>query len=255
MPFVSAGGHRLEYEWIDGPADAPVLVFLHEGLGSIRQWKDFPQALCAATGCRGMAYNRYGYGESDVLEAPRKADFMHVEAREALPDLLQQLGIANPILVGHSDGASISLIHAGSGFPVRGVLVEAAHVSIEPSNLDAIRRIGADAVASALVQRLGKYHRDPAKTFFGWHDVWLCDEFRRWNIESFLPGIRVPLMAIQGADDQYGTQAQLTSIARGTGGPCETHMLPACGHAPHREAAAATLALATRFVAALKEAA
>lgn len=251
MPFATAGGHRLEYERIDGPEAAPVLVFLHEGLGSIRQWKDFPQKLCAATGCRGLAYNRYGYGDSDVLEAPRRADFMHVEARETLPELLRALGIERPVLVGHSDGASIALIHAGSGFAVRGVVVEAAHVSIEPSNLEAIRRIGAEAVTSGLVQRLGKYHRDPAKTFFGWHDVWLSEDFRQWNIEAFLAGITVPLMAIQGADDQYGTPAQLEAIARGAGGPCETQLLPDCGHTPHREAEAASLALMARTIAAL----
>lgn len=253
MPFATAGGHRLEYEWIDGPAAAPVLLFLHEGLGSIRQWKDFPQKLCAATGCRGLAYNRYGYGDSDVLEAPRKSDFMHVEARETLPGLLRTLGVERPVLVGHSDGASIALIHAGSGGAVRGVVVEAAHVSIEPLNLAAIRQIGAEAVPSGLVSRLGKYHRDPSKTFFGWHDVWLSEDFRHWNIEAFLPGISVPLMAIQGADDQYGTQAQLDAIARGAGGPCETHMLPACGHAPHREAEGATLALMTRFITSLED--
>ena len=252
MSFAIAGGHRLEYELIDGPTDAPVLVFLHEGLGSIRQWKDFPARLCAATGCRGMAYNRYGYGESDVLEQAREADFMHVEARETLPDLLKVLDIDNPILVGHSDGASISLIHAGSGFKVRGVVVEAPHVLIESINLDAIRKIRGEAEPSGLVSRLGKYHRDPAKTFFGWNDVWLRDDFQRWNIESVLPGIQVPLMAIQGADDQYGTQAQLDAIARGAGGPCETHMLPACGHSPHREAEGPTMALMTRFIGDVK---
>ena len=252
MPFATAGGHRLEYELIDGPDEAPVLVFLHEGLGSIRQWKDFPARLCAATGCRGMAYNRYGYGESDVLEQAREADFMHVEARETLPELLRVLGIANPILVGHSDGASISLIHAGSGFNVRGVVVEAPHVLIESINLDAIRKIRGEAEPSGLVSRLGKYHRDPAKTFFGWNDVWLREDFQRWNIESVLPGIQVPLMAIQGADDQYGTQAQLDAIARGAGGPCETHMLPACGHSPHREAEGPTMALMTRFIGDVK---
>jgi len=253
MPFLTAAGHRLEYEWV-GPGTAepapgrPVLVFLHEGLGSIRQWRDFPAKLAEATGCRGVVYSRYGYGQSDVLEAPREVTFMHDEARIALPAFLQELGIREPVLVGHSDGASISLIHAGSGHPVRGVVVEAPHVFIEEFNLASIVEARKAFDSTDLRERLGKYHRDPEKTFRGWSEAWLSPAFREWNIESFLPGIRCPVMAIQGFDDQYGSMEQLDRIARQVGGPCELVKLEQCGHAPHKDQAGAVLNAMQRFI-------
>ncbi len=253
MPFATAAGHSLEYQRIGADPARPTLVFLHEGLGSITQWRDFPQKVVEATRCPALVYARYGYGQSDVLEGPRKIDFMHHEAQVALPELLAALGISNPILVGHSDGASISLIHAGSGHPVRGVVVEAPHEFYEEINMAGIAEARKAFETTDLPQKLGRHHRDPAKTFFGWHDVWTMPEFRQWNIESFLSDIRCPVMAIQGEDDAYGTMAQLDAIARRVKGPCELVKLPECGHTPHKEQPEQTFAAVTRFINTLVE--
>lgn len=250
MPFVSCAGHALEYEWLDAAEPGkPTLVFLHEGLGSVRQWRDFPVQVVKATGCRALLYSRYGYGQSDVLAEPRvDLRFMHREALEALPALLEALRIERPVLVGHSDGASIALIHAGAGHPVRGLAVMAPHVFVEPICVESIRKAAEAFATTDLAQRLGKYHRDPAKTFHLWADAWLDPEFLHWNIEQYLPGIGSPVMAIQGEDDAYGTMEQLERIRRGVRGPCELVKLAACGHAPFRDQPQATLDALTRFV-------
>jgi pimeloyl-ACP methyl ester carboxylesterase len=253
MPFVTAAGRKLEYQRLDADASKPVLVFLHEGLGSITQWRDFPGNVVEATGCPAIVYARYGYGQSDVLEKARKPDFMHDEALIVLPQLLAALGIVAPILVGHSDGASISLIHAGAGNAVRGVVVEAPHVFVEEHGRAGIVAAKEAFQTTDLPQKLGKHHRDAAKTFYGWNDVWLSDAYRRWNIEASLPGIRCPLIAIQGEDDAYGTMAQLDAIARQVSGPCELVKLPHCGHTPHKEQPEKTLAAVTRFVQSILE--
>ena len=236
MPQIAAGGHTLEYEWIAGtnPASS-TLVFLHEGLGSIRQWRDFPEKVARATGCRALVYDRYGYGNSDVLEEPRVGvDFMHREALVFLPEILRELEIQNPVLVGHSDGASIALIHAGV-HPVSGVAVMAPHVFIEDICVDSIQRALGQFETSDLAERLGKYHRDAAKTFHLWADAWLDPAFRGWNIEEYLAGVNCPLLAIQGEQDEYGSMAQLDAIARQAGGPCELLTLKDCGHSPHKD--------------------
>jgi len=253
MPHIAAAGHSLEYAWIDG-ADAalPTLVFLHEGLGSIRQWRDFPARVAKATGCRALVYDRYGYGNSDVLQETRvSVRFMHDGALKELPSLLTALQIENPILVGHSDGASIALIYAGS-FPVRGAAVMAPHVFIEEFNLRSIRKITAEFETSGLKAGLGKYHRDPAKTFHLWSDAWLDPEFREWNIEQYLPRIKCPVLAIQGEDDEYGTMAQLDAIRRQVSGPCELLKLPDCGHSPHKDQPERVLEAVAKFVRALR---
>ena len=251
MPQISAAGHSLEYQWIEsGRPDAafPTLVFLHEGLGSIRQWRDFPQKVARATGCRALVYDRYGYGNSDVLEEPRvSVRFMHDGALKELPALLAALKVENPVLVGHSDGASIALIYAGT-FPVRGVALMAPHVFIEEFNLGSIRKITATFETSGLKAGLGKYHRDSARTFHLWSDAWLDPEFRDWNIEAYLPRIRCPVLAIQGEADEYGTMAQLDAIARQVGGPCELLKLPDCGHSPHKDQPGRVLASLTGFI-------
>ena len=251
MHFVTAAGHQLEYQRIEADPSRPTLVFLHEGLGSITQWRDFPQKVVDATRCPALVYARYGYGQSDVLEGPRKIDFMHDEALVALPQMLSALGISNPILVGHSDGASISLIHAGGGNAVRGVVVEAPHEFYEAINMDGIAAARKAFETTDLPQKLERHHRDPSKTFFGWHDVWTMPAFREWNIESYLAGIRCPVLAIQGEDDAYGTMKQLDAIARQVSGPCELLKLPDCGHTPHKEQAGKTLAAVTRFINAI----
>jgi pimeloyl-ACP methyl ester carboxylesterase len=170
---------------------------------------------------------------------------MHREALEALPALLAALRVADPILIGHSDGASIALIYAGSaGHPVRALALMAPHVFVEPVCVESIRK----AAGTDLAQRLGKYHRDPAKTFHLWADAWLDPEFLKWNIEEYLPAIACPVLAIQGREDEYGTMEQLARIRRGVRGPCELLELPACGHAPFRDQPQATLAAIARFV-------
>jgi len=238
MPQISAAGHRLECAWIEGGragAASPTLVFLHEGLGSIRQWRDFPAKVARATGCRALVYDRYGYGNSEVLrEARVGVEFMHDGALNELPELLENLNIDDPVLIGHSDGASIALIHAGT-YPVRGVVVMAPHVFIEDICVDSIQKATNQFQASDLAERLGRYHRNARKTFHLWADAWLDPEFRKWNIEEYLPRIKCPVLAIQGEDDEYGTMAQLDAIAAQAGGPCELLKLPACGHSPHRD--------------------
>ena len=249
MSFISVTGRTLEYEWRGESAPGkPTLVFLHEGLGSIEQWRDFPLRVASATGCAALVYSRYGYGQSDVLQEPRTPSFMHDEALRSLPELLSSLKIVAPVLLGHSDGASIALIHAGAGHAVRGLVLEAPHVFVEEHGLEGIREARRAFETTDLSQRLGKYHRDAARTFRGWNDVWLSPAFRYWNIEKLLSGVRCPVLAIQGEDDEYGTTAQLDAIARQVSGPCERLTLPACGHAPHRDQPAATLAAVARFV-------
>src|SRR5688500_1033444 len=170
MPFVEAAGRALSCEWIGGEARAaPVLIFLHEGLGSIRQWRDFPAQVARATGCRALVYDRYGYGQSDVLAEPRRTvQFMHDEALKSLPELLSSLKLKKPVLVGHSDGASIALIHAGAGDEVRGVVAMAPHVFIEPVCLSSIQQAKKSFEETDLPAKLGRYHRDARKTFYGW---------------------------------------------------------------------------------------
>ena len=251
MPSVRAAGRSLAYEWIEREANGkPVLVFLHEGLGSIRQWRDFPAKLASATGCGALAYDRYGYGQSDVLAEPRRTvAFMHDEALIALPQLLRELELKNPILVGHSDGASIALIHAGAGHAVRGVVAMAPHVFIEPLCLASIEKAARAFENTDLSEKLGRYHRDARKTFYGWADVWLDPEFKGWDIRAdYLPGVRCPVLAIQGRDDEYGTMAQLDEIERRVAGPCELLKLEDCGHAPFRDQADLVVSKAASFV-------
>jgi pimeloyl-ACP methyl ester carboxylesterase len=250
MPFVRAAGHSISYEWIEGGQRAgPTLVFLHEGLGSIRQWRDFPAQVAAATGCRALVYDRYGYGQSDVLEdARRTVRFMHDEALLSVPELLRELNVENPLLIGHSDGASIALIHAGAGAPVRGVVAMAPHVFIEPLCLSSIRKATGTFESTDLPARLGRYHRDARKTFYGWADVWLDPDFEGWDIrDDFLPRIACPVLAIQGRQDEYGTMQQLDEIARRVKGPCELVKLADCGHAPFRDRPEAVLQKIVQF--------
>jgi pimeloyl-ACP methyl ester carboxylesterase len=251
MPFATAAGRTLAYEWVgEGSSEAP-LVFLHEGLGSIRQWRDFPAKLAAATGRRALVYDRYGYGHSEVLAEPRRpVRFMHDEALLALPELLRRLRIREPILVGHSDGASIALIHAGAGHAVRAVVAMAPHVFIEPVCLTSIRAATETFGKTNLGERLGRYHADARKTFYGWADVWLDPAFAAWDIrQDYLPKIRCPVLALQGRDDEYGTMAQLDEIARRVAGRCELLKLEHCGHAPFRDQPDKTLAAIADFVA------
>jgi len=233
--FLSVRGRSLEYRRIAAAADGPTLVFLHEGLGSIGQWRDFPERVCAAAGLPGLVYARYGHGQSEVLQQPHGVDFMHREALEFLPELLRALGIERPILIGHSDGASIALIYAGSAYPVRALVAMAPHVFVEDISIEGIVAAKQAFETTDLPQKLARHHRDVRKTFYGWNDVWLAPEFRSWNIEAFLPAIQCPLLAIQGYADEYGTMAQVDAIARQAGGPVEVLKLEHCGHSPHKD--------------------
>jgi pimeloyl-ACP methyl ester carboxylesterase len=250
LAFATVRGQRLEIERIAGTrADAPALVFLHEGLGSLAFWRDFPARLAARTGAAALAYSRRGYGKSDRLEAPRKVDYMHEEALIVLPALLSELGISNPILIGHSDGASIALIHAGSGrWPVRALVLEAPHVFVEDVAVASIEQAKEIYRTTDLRSRLSRYHDDPDQAFWGWNDIWLNPAFRSWTIEEYLPGVRSPVLAIQGADDEYGTLAQLDVIERGVSGPFERRVLAQCKHSPHRDQEALTLEAMAAFI-------
>ncbi|HZM36627.1 MAG TPA: alpha/beta hydrolase [Burkholderiales bacterium] len=250
MAFEKAAGRSLSYEWVGETGGKPVLVFLHEGLGSIRQWRDFPARVAAATGSRALVYDRYGYGQSDVLAEPRRTvRFMHDEALAALPQFLKGLHVENPILVGHSDGASIALIHAGAGHEVRGVVAMAPHVFIEPVCLSSIRKAKETFESTDLPQKLGRYHRDARRTFYGWADVWLDPDFERWDIrQDYLPKVRCPVLGIQGHDDEYGTMAQLDEMARRVAGRCELAKLENCGHSPFRDQPDKVLSRITSFI-------
>lgn len=252
MPWVTVAGRSLEYERIEGRAEGPVLVFLHEGLGSLRLWRDFPAKVVQASGLPALVYSRYGYGQSDVLAERRlTVRFMHEEALDALPALLDALRITRPILIGHSDGASIALIHAGAGHPVAGVAVMAPHVFVEDICIRSIEAAKKQFETTDLADRLGKYHRDPRKTFYLWNDVWLDPDFRAWNIEEYLPGIHCPVIGIQGLQDEYGTMAQLDSIATRVRGACELVKLERCGHSPFRDQPEETLSALTRWLGTL----
>jgi pimeloyl-ACP methyl ester carboxylesterase len=247
--FVDLGNARIEYDRIAGNPDAPTLVFLHEGLGSVGMWRDFPHRVAAATGCPALVYSRIGYGLSTPLTSPRRPDYMHVEALATLPALLDHLAIVKPVLVGHSDGASIALIHAGSGVrPVRAIVALAPHVFVEALSLASIAAARDLYERADLRARLARHHADVDSAFRGWNDIWLAESFRDWNIEPLLPGIGCPVLLIQGRDDEYGTLAQVDAIERGVGGSVERVLLDACGHSPQRDQPDATLTAIAHFV-------
>ena len=246
MSFIEAGGHTLEYETIPGD---PVIVFLHEGLGSVAMWKDFPRRLAERTNCGALIYSRYGYGKSDALESPRGPYYMHHEALEVLPDLLSKLKIGRPILFGHSDGGSIALIYAGA-HPARGVIVLAPHVFVEDIATAGIRGIQRNYDSGGLRAKLARYHNDPDSTFRGWSEIWVHPNFRAWNIEEFLPAIQCPVLAIQGLDDEYGSMEHLDRIARQSP-HAELLKVPACRHSPHIDQPEAVIEASAKFMAKL----
>jgi pimeloyl-ACP methyl ester carboxylesterase len=247
---VEIRGRRIEVRTIAGEPGRPALVFLHEGLGSVAMWRGFPARVAEVTGCPTLVYSRYGYGGSDVLEAPFAVDYMHREAQDALPALLARLGVERPVLVGHSDGASIALIYAGTHpEAVRGLVVLAPHVFVEDLSVRSIAEAKVGFETTEMKKKLARYHTDARRTFYGWNDIWLSPDFRRWNIEECLPGIRCPVLAVQGEDDEYGTMAQIETIAARVAGPCELVRIAACGHRLHRDQHDVTLEAIARFVA------
>src|ERR1044071_5506981 len=250
--FVDAGGHQLEYKWIGSrPEAAPTFVFLHEGLGCVEMWRDFPEQVVEATGYGALVYSRAGYGKSDGIVLPRRVEFMHDEALSVLPQILKEFRIDKGILFGHSDGGSISLILAGSGIAnnILGLVLEAPHVFVEPIGIESIMKAKQNYEHGSLRASLQKYHGDNVESAFrGWNDVWLNPEFRSWNIESYLPGIKVPALVIQGEQDQYGTLRQVKAIGGASGGLVETVVLSDCRHSPHRDQPDAVLAAISSFI-------
>ena len=255
MAFVTlegaAGAPRIEYEWVGAP-EGPVLVFLHEGLGSVAMWRDFPARLCDALGLRGLVYSRPGYGRS-TPRPPQEhwgPDFMHHQAREVLPALLRALEVEQPWLFGHSDGGSIALLHAAA-FPgaLRGAVVLAPHILVEDVSVASIAKAREAYLHTDLPQRLARYHADADSAFFGWNDVWLSPAFRDWNITEELRAIRCPLLAVQGLDDEYGTLEQIRGIARVVP-QAQLLEIPQCGHSPHKDQPEAVIEAVARFVAA-----
>jgi pimeloyl-ACP methyl ester carboxylesterase len=233
-------GVNLEVLHLPGPAQGPVLVFLHEGLGSVALWRDWPAQLCQRLGCAGLVYSRQGYGQSDprpdVRGAGRlQADYMHREALQVLPELLRLSGIERPVLLGHSDGGTIALLHA-SHHPVRACVVMAPHVMVEALSLSAIEAARQAYIEGPLRQRLAPWHADVDNAFWQWNDVWLSPGFRHYDIRQEMATIGAPLLAIQGEDDPYGTLAQIDDIAAAVP-HAQRLQLASCGHQPHRDQA------------------
>lgn len=248
---------RIEYQWINPESrKKPLMVFLHEGLGSIAMWRDFPRQVCDAVGCRGFVYSRPGYGHS----APRRPEdrwstaFMHKQAHDTLPALLRSVGIdgqREPVfLFGHSDGGSIALLHAAK-FPdrVRGAIVLAPHLFVEPVSVESIAKVRTVYMETDLRTKLARYHADVDSAFWGWNDVWLDPEFRDWNIEAEVAQTRCPVLAIQGTGDEYGTMRQIRRIAElRSDAATEVVELDDCGHSPHRDQPERVIAETVRWM-------
>jgi len=250
IDFAVGEAHHIYYELIDGQAEKPCLVFLHEGLGCTAMWKDFPRRLCAITGYSGLIYDRLGYGLSDALQQKRTLDYLHRYALDELPLVLAQVLAPQQayILIGHSDGGSIALLHAAQR-PERlcGIVTEAAHVFVENVTLDGIR-VAEQAYADGKLRGLSKYHGDKTEQIFkAWSDTWLTPDFAKWNIEEQLPSIVCPALILQGIDDQYGTRRQVDAIVEAVPG-ARMQLLEQCGHTPHQEQATAVLELMNAFI-------
>jgi len=254
-----AAGHRLRARRLSHPRrsrgnGSPVLVFLHEGLGCIKLWRDFPAALVEATGLDGLIYDRWGHGKSDPLTVRRPHRYLHDEAFDSLPELLQRCGVKDAILIGHSDGGTIALLYgARYRHGLRGIITEAAHVFVEDVTLVGIRETVKHYESGDLKQRLSRYHGDNTNTlFWAWADTWLDPDFRGWNVESYLPQVTSPLLLIQGEDDEYATRAQVDAIVGQVSGAARPFLVPRCGHSPHREARDAVLEVMAAFIETLR---
>jgi len=249
-----ADGNALEYRcWGPPPQEAPTLVMLHEGLGCIALWRDLPKQLAMATGMGVVAYSRADYGASDCGARPRRLDYQTHEGTQVLGDVLRALNIRQTVLLGHSDGATMAAIYGGSvsDMAVRGLVLIAPHFFAEPAGLEAIRRAGEAYREGALGPKLAKYHRHPDTAFYGWHDAWLDPGFVNWNVADVIDHWRIPVLAIQGDADPYGTLAQIDEITTRIYSPLETLILKGCGHAPHQERQPETIAAIAAFCARL----
>jgi len=244
--------HRLHYQLLPGNTALPYLVYLHEGLGCTDMWGDFPETLCAATGCPGLVYDRLGYGKSSSLKNNKRTiHYLHEYALQELPKLLASLIPQKPfILIGHSDGGSISLIFgAEQSSLLKGIITEAAHVYVDHETIAGIE-IAKKAWDKGKLRGLVKYHGDKTETLFrAWSETWLSKWFKHWNIEYLLPSIDVPLLIIQGGNDQYGSSEQVTAIISKTSGHAHGEILEKCSHIPHSEVQAVVVALMSDFIA------
>jgi len=252
-----SGGKSLEWGAF-GPAPSsgrPVIVMLHEGLGCVALWRDFPAQIAQRTGCPVFAYSRAGYGQSDPAELPRPLDYMSREAVETLPSLLNAIGASAYILLGHSDGATIAAVYAGrvEDDRLRGLIMMAPHFFTEPMGLAEIGKAREAFRETDLKTRMARYHRDPEVAFRGWNDAWLDPGFEAWNVAEVIDGFHVPVLALQGRDDQYGTQAQLHEVERRSPAEVEVVVLADCRHAPQFDQPEGTLAAIAGFVARLDE--
>ena len=252
--FLRIGAADLEYRMI-GPAPdaAPTIVMLHEGLGSVGLWGDFPEKLQAATGCGVFAYSRAGYGTSSPVSLPRPLDYMHIEAFDVLPKVLETIGFRRGLLLGHSDGASIAAIYAGSrqDHRVKGIALMAPHCIVEDISVKSIAEIRTAYETTDLKAKLARWHKDVNNAFYGWNGAWLDPKFRDWDISEYLAYIRVPVAVIQGERDQYGTMRQVEIAREECYCPIDVTEIPEAGHSPHREAPGATLDAITQFASAV----
>lgn len=250
--FLNIGDQRLEYRFIGPrPGEAPTLVLLHEGLGCVGMWGDFPDKLQKATGLGVFLYSREGYGNSSPAGLPRPMTFMHTEAQETLPKILDAIGFQHGLLVGHSDGASIAAIYGGShqDHRVSGIVLIAPHFIVEDVTIAAIAEMRKAYDTTELRTRLARYHADVDATVHGWSDVWLKGDFRKWDLTEFLAYIRVPVLIVQGEGDQYGTVRQIEIAQEECYCPVEVALLPGAKHVPQREAPEATMKAVTEFIA------
>lgn len=251
---LEINGRRISAARWAGDEDAPTIVMLHEGLGSVSLWRDFPAALAEATGCPVLAYDRLGYGQSDNAPLPWSARYMHDEALDVLPRVLDAAGIGTAITLGHSDGASIALIHAGGmqDFRLRGCIVIAPHLFVEDVSIASIEAARTAFETTDLKARMARHHRDPEGAFRGWNGAWLDPAFRDWRIDEYVPTIRVPVLALQGSDDEYGTPAQLEPLATEAYCPVEIHLIARSRHAPHLTHRSEIMARLAPFVARIR---
>jgi pimeloyl-ACP methyl ester carboxylesterase len=256
MVFAASGHLRinncdLEYRRIGpAPSEAPTIVMLHEGLGSVALWGDFPDRLQAATGMGVFVYSRAGYGASTLAPLPRPLDYMSREALDVLPVLLDTIGFARGVLLGHSDGASIAAVYAGGtgDHRVRGVVLIAPHFVVEDVSVASIAEIRTTYETTDLRAKLARWHQNVDNAFYGWNDAWLDPAFRRWDISDYLAYIRVPIAILQGEADQYGTIRQIVIAQEECYCPVDVTIIPGAGHSPHREVPDLTLAIISEFV-------
>jgi pimeloyl-ACP methyl ester carboxylesterase len=247
---LTVGASELEYRMIGPQPDvAPTVVLLHEGLGSVALWGDFPDRLQAATGACVFVYSRAGYGASTPVALPWPLDYMHVEALDVLPQLLDAIGFRRGLLVGHSDGGSIATIYAGGiqDHRIRGVSMIAPHFVVEDISVTSIAQIKTSYEQGDLKPKLARWHDDVDNAFYGWNGAWLDPQFRDWDISDYLAYVRVPVQIVQGADDQYGTMRQIEIAEVECYCPVDVEIIPGAAHSPHREAPEATLRAVADF--------